>query len=124
MTAEKVLVVEDHYIIGMEIKDRLESLGYNVLTTVASGEDAIGKTKELKPDLILMDIQLNGKLGDIETAEIITSEFEIPIIYSTAFSDSRTLERAKRKVDPFMCLHKPFEEKELHLTIKQALNPN
>ncbi len=124
MATEKILVVEDQYIIGMEIKDRLETLGYDVPATVVSGEDAIGKTKELRPDLILMDIQLDGKLDGIEAAEQITTEFEIPIIYLTAYSDYRTLERAKKNVDTFLCLHKPFEEKELHSTIKQALNSN
>ncbi|MBC8181351.1 response regulator [candidate division KSB1 bacterium] len=124
MATEKILVVEDQYIIGMEIKDRLETLGYDVPAMVVSGEDAIGKTKELRPDLILMDIQLDGKLDGIEAAEQITTEFEVPIIYLTAYSDYSTLERAKKNVDSFLCLHKPFEEKELLSTIKQALNPN
>jgi CheY-like chemotaxis protein len=124
MATENILVVEDQYIIGMEIQDRLEALGYNVLTTVVSGEEAIGKTKELMPDLILMDIQLNGKLDGIETAEIITSEHKIPIIYLTAYSDFQTLDRAKKIMDQFFCLHKPFDENELQLTIKQALNLN
>ncbi len=120
MSKTKILVVEDEIIIGMEIADRLKSMGYDVLRIVSNGNDAIKTANNEKPDLILMDIMIQGNIDGIETATQIRSTLDIPVIYLTANADESTLERAKVS-DAFGYLIKPFEEKELNTTIEMAL---
>ncbi|MGZ7095674.1 MAG: response regulator [Methanobacterium sp.] len=124
----KILVVEDERITAEDIKDGLISLGYKVPAVVYSGEDAVKRAGELKPDLILMDIKLEGEMDGIEAAEEIKKQYDIPVIYLTAYSDEGTVERAK-KTEPggFVLkehsgfIHKPFEESELHSVIEITL---
>lgn len=120
MLKQKILIVEDETIIAMELSHRLKRGGYDVVAAVTSGEEAIKNAAELAPDLILMDIHINGSLDGVETAEIINSTQDIPIIYLTAFSDDKTLERAKL-TEPYGFLIKPFEERVLETTIEVAL---
>ena len=87
---------------------------------VASGEDAVRKAGENRPDLVLMDIMLKGEMNGTEAAEQIQDRFNIPVVYLTAYSDPTTLERAKVS-EPFGYVLKPFEERELHLAIEMAL---
>jgi len=124
----KILVVEDERITAEDIKDGLKSLGYKVPAVVYSGEDAVKKAGELQPDLVLMDIMLEGEMDGIEAAEEIKKHYDIPVIYLTAYSDSSTLERAKRTEpsgyvlkEPSGFIHKPFEESELHSVIEITL---
>ncbi len=116
----KILIVEDEVIIAMEIADRLGSMGYEVLRIVANGNDAINVALQEKPDLILMDIMIQGDIDGIETATKIKSVSNIPVIYLTANADEATLQRAKVS-DAFGYLIKPFEERELSTTIEMAL---
>ncbi|MBW4490894.1 MAG: response regulator [Trichocoleus desertorum ATA4-8-CV12] len=120
MANEKILVVEDERIVARDIEKRLKKLGYVVPVTVASGEEAIKKTAEIRPDLVLMDIQLKGKLDGIETAEQIRADFDIPVIYLTAYADEATLQRAKA-TEPFGYILKPFDARDLHVAIEVAL---
>ena len=91
----KILVVEDEIIVGMEIKDRLERLGYSVIDTVSSGEEAVKRAEETSPDLVLMDIRLKGDMDGIEAAKRIRHRFNIPVIYLTAYADDETIKRAR-----------------------------
>lgn len=116
----RILVVEDESIVALDIQDRLESLGYEVPITVASGEKAIEQAGVLRPDLVLMDIQLQGRMDGVEAADQIRRLFGIPVIYLTANADHPTVERAK-VTEPFGYVIKPFEERELHTTIEVAL---
>lgn len=116
----RILVVEDESIVALDIQDRLESLGYEVPITVASGEKAIEQAGALRPDLVLMDIQLQGRMDGVEAADEIRRLFGIPVIYLTANADHPTVERAKI-TEPFGYVIKPFEERELHTTIEVAL---
>ncbi|HPG39886.1 MAG TPA: response regulator [bacterium] len=116
----RIMVVEDEFIVSMEIQDRLKSLGYSIAYAAASGEDAIDKVPETQPDLVLMDIMLKGEIDGVVAAERIKSRFEIPVIYLTAHSDEATLTRAKIS-QPFGYLIKPFDERGLHTTIEMAL---
>ncbi len=116
----KILVVEDEIIIAMEIADRLASMGYEVLRIVANGNDAINVALQEKPNLILMDIMIQGDMDGIETATKIRNVSDIPVIYLTANADEATLQRAKTS-DAFGYLIKPFEERELGTTIEMAL---
>ena len=120
MLEKKILIIEDDHVIGMEIKDRLETLGYNVLTRLSYGEDAIEQAGDLHPDLILMDIQLAGEIDGIQAADKIRDLSDVPVVYLTAYADDNTLERAKI-TEPFGYVLKPFEERELVSTIEMAL---
>jgi signal transduction histidine kinase len=117
---KRIMVVEDEGIVALDIQSKLESKGYEVPAVLATGEDAIDRAGELQPDLILMDIQLAGELDGTQAAERIHELYDIPVVYLTAFSDERTLNRAKN-AEPFGYMLKPFEEKKLHTTIEIAL---
>jgi PAS domain S-box-containing protein len=119
-TGNKILIVEDEPLIAMEIEDRLISMGYAVSGVVSSGEKAIKKIAQTSPDLVLMDIMLEGDMDGVEAASQIRALFDIPVIYLTAYADSKTLERA-RISEPFGYLIKPFQERELHAAIEMAL---
>lgn len=120
MSSFKILVVEDESIVAMDIKHRLESMDYNVPAIVSSGEEAVNKAAETFPDLILMDIVLRGDMDGIQAAQIIKDNYDIPIVYLTAYSDEKTLKRAKI-TGPFGYIIKPFEDRELHSAIEVAL---
>jgi PAS domain S-box-containing protein len=119
ITEKQILVVEDEVITAMDIQRRLKTLGYSVPATVCSGEEAIIKVKENKPDLVLMDINLNGKMDGIEAASQIHSFSDIPIIYLTAYSDEETLARAKI-TEPYAYIIKPFKDRELQINLEIA----
>jgi len=120
MTSPTVLIVEDEAIVAMELEEKLNSMGYVVLTSVSSGEQAIARSEQLEPDLVLMDIRLDGALDGIEAAEIIGKKQQIPVVYLTAHTDDKTLQRAKL-TEPFGYLVKPFSERELKTTLEMAL---
>ena len=120
MTKAEILVVEDEGIVALNVQSSLESLGYDVPVVVASGEEAIKEAEKARPDLVLMDIMLEGEWDGVEAAEQIRQRFNIPVIYLTAYADENTLQRAKI-AEPFGYLLKPFEERELHTTIEIAL---
>ena len=120
MTQTRILVVEDESIVALDIQERLESMGYDVPTTVAAGEKAIVQAGLLRPDLVLMDIHLQGQMDGIEAADHIRRQYGIPVIYLTANADHPTVQRAKF-TEPFGYVIKPFEERELHTTIEVAL---
>ncbi len=116
----KILVVEDELIVAMELKSRLHDLGYSVCGTVVSGEEAIELTARHNPDIILMDINIKGAYDGVQTAEIIKTDHDIPIIFLTAFSDPKTLQRAKI-TEPYGYIIKPFEEREVHTAIEISI---
>ncbi len=116
----KILVVEDETIVSMEIQDRLKEMNYLVCGAASSGEEAIRKSAESEPDLVLMDIMLKGKMDGIEAADVVIKEHGIPVIFLTAHSDEATLQRAKLTA-PFGYLLKPFNDRALHTTIEMAL---
>lgn len=120
MEKKQILVVEDEIIIAEGIQRKLEKMGYAVPAIVSSGEDAIKRIKENNPDLVLMDIVIQGNMDGIETALHIHSLFDIPVVYLTAYADEKTLQRAKI-TEPFGYLIKPFKERELQITIEIAL---
>ena len=120
MPSFKILVVEDESIVAMDIKHRLESMGYIVPAITSSGEEAVKKTAETNPDLVLMDIVLKGEMDGIDAAQQIKDNLDIPVVYLTAYSDEKTLKRAKI-TGPFGYIIKPFEDRELHSAIEIAL---
>lgn len=119
----KVLIVEDENIVALDIKNRLKSLGFRVLPLISSGEEAIEKAYKYKPDLILMDIMLKGKINGIDASKKILKTLKIPIIYLTASTNIEILEGAKR-IEHCSYITKPFHENELESTIKILLKLN
>ncbi len=120
MANVKILVVEDESIVAMDIKHRAEGLGYTVTGITPSGEGAIEKASETLPDLVLMDIVLKGDMDGVEAAQKIRDTLDIPVVYLTAYSDEKTLKRAK-VTEPFGYIIKPFEDRELHSAVEVAL---
>ncbi len=116
----KILIVEDESIIALDIKTSLLEAGYDVVAIAVCGEDAIALATEHKPNLILMDIRLRGKMDGIEAAAEIVKLSRAPIIFLTAHADKFTLDRAKL-TGPFGYLIKPFEDHNLITTIEIAL---
>jgi len=114
-----VMIVEDEQIIALELGFCLRELGFEVPEPIASGEQALERVRELRPDLILMDIRLAGELDGIETARQIRASQDVPIVFLTAHSDPATLERAGL-VEPHGYLLKPFEDRALAVTIEIA----
>jgi PAS domain S-box-containing protein len=117
----KVLIVEDEYILAINLQESLESLGYTVVDIADSAELAIEKSTQLLPNLILMDIRLRGEKDGIQAAEQIWHSLQIPIIYVTGHSDQSTVERATLTF-PFGYILKPVREQELYVAIQTALN--
>ena len=119
MTGAKILVVEDESITAMEIMQILKTSGYKPYN-VRSGDEAVKKSAELKPDLVLMDIGIKGENNGIITAQRIKGFIDVPVIYLTANSDKEILESIKL-TKPSACVFKPFLGKEIIDKIKIAL---
>jgi CheY-like chemotaxis protein len=108
----KILVVEDEKVVAEDVANILRNLGYDVLAVVSSGEDAVKKVEETPPDLVLMDIMLEGGMNGIEATGQIHF-LGVPVVYLTAYADEERLQRAKKT--------EPFGEKELYSSIEMAL---
>jgi CheY-like chemotaxis protein len=116
-----VLIVEDESIVALDMQNRVRKLGFEVPAVVSSGEDAIQKTTEVQPDVILMDINLDGAMDGVEAARRICDLFDVPIVYVTAYADEDTRARAAL-TRQFPFLIKPFEERELQSAIETAIH--
>ena len=122
--SEKVarfLIVEDEMIIGANISMQLTSMGYEVIGIIPRGEEAIQFVKDNQPDVVLMDINLKGKLDGVETALILQIEQDIPIIYITANADDINFNRAK-STKPQAFISKPFKKLDLQRAIELTLS--
>ena len=120
MITAKIIVVEDERVVALHLKQQLTRLGYQVLAMATGGEQALRQIVTLRPDIVLMDIHVEGPIDGIETAARIPEELQIPVIYLTAYSEEPTLERA-RQTKPYGYLLKPFSEQELHASIQMIL---
>lgn len=119
MDRKRIMVVEDEGITAMRIRESLEEMGHTVTSTEFSGEDAIKKAAMDRPDLVLMDIVLDGKMDGIEAAEQLYSSLNIPVVYLTAHSDEKIWKRIKES-GPFGYIIKPFDDRELRITVEIA----
>ncbi|RZB30779.1 MAG: hypothetical protein SRB1_03059 [Desulfobacteraceae bacterium Eth-SRB1] len=117
----KILIVEDERIIALEMRHKLESMGYDISAIISSGEDAVKKAESLRPDLVLMDIILQGEMDGVEAAGQIRTRFDIPVVYVTANVSDAGLEDITRS-EPFGCLFKPFKDIELQAAVEIALH--
>jgi signal transduction histidine kinase len=115
----RILVVEDESTVAFNLQQRLEQLGYDVPAIAVSGQESLELVDETRPDLVLMDIHIQGDMDGIDVASRLRETHAVPVIYLTAYSEDSTLERA-RQTSPYGYLLKPFSERELHATIQMA----
>jgi CheY-like chemotaxis protein len=116
----RILVVEDEAIVSADIQDHLAGFGYDIVGSTDSGERSVELARELKPDLVLMDVMLNGPMDGAEAAKIIREQLKLPVIFLTANSDDATVFKA-RDTDPFGFVLKPFEDRSLRIAVEIAL---
>ena len=120
MVKPKLLIVDDESNTSILIRNMLEELGYNVAGLASSGKEAIQKTLQLQPNLVLMDIILGGEMDGVDAARQIHDSLDVPIVYLTGHADDDLLYRAKL-TEPYGYIIKPFDESELRTTIEIAL---
>jgi DNA-binding NarL/FixJ family response regulator len=114
------MVVDDEAVIALRLQQRLTSMGFDVTGVAYSGEEAVETARDLRPDLILMDIMIPGKLDGIAAAKIVKAELDIPVVFLTAHSEDKIIERAKQ-AEPYGYILKPFQDRELKATVEIAL---
>jgi DNA-binding NtrC family response regulator len=117
--APRILIVEDEAIVALDIEERLHRLGYEVVGTVDSCAGALASAAELRPDLVLMDVELRDGRDGISAAEELRADLGIPVVFLTAYADAETLDRAKR-ASPHGYVVKPFDERDLRATLEIA----
>lgn len=120
MKNKKIVIVEDEAIVAQDLKKRLENMGFSVPVIASTFDEALDAVIRYKPDLIFLDIMLYGKKDGIEIAKVIKEKFDLSIIFLSAFSDKKTVDKAK-VAEPAAYLLKPFKERELQITIELAL---
>jgi len=123
MGNERIFIVEDERIIAIDLQRRLSRLGYSVCGSAASSEEALVGIRAQQPDLVLMDIVIEGPIDGIDVAVQIRKELNVPVLFLTAYTDAKTLERAKEAC-PLGYILKPFKERELASMIEMAIFKN
>ncbi len=118
---KKVLIIEDELIIAVDIKDILQSNGYDVIGIAKSYDEALESLEAGLPDIILIDIKIKGSKDGIELANYIQNSYSLPFIFITSHSDPTTLKTAKQ-VRPYGYLLKPFEDNDVLVTIELAIS--
>lgn len=119
MTAKKILIVEDDMLLSLVEERLIQKLGHKVIGKVGTGEEAIQKALELKPDLIVMDIVLKGEMDGIQAMEAIREKSDVPVVYLSGNSDRFNFERAK-KTDFADYLVKPITCEDLKAPLQKA----
>lgn len=117
---KKILIVEDEKIVAEDIKQTLQKFKYEVIGIAEDAMQALELIKQKEPDLVLMDIVLSGIYNGIQLTEKINKQFDLPVVYMTAYSDTETLQRAT-VTEPYGYLIKPFNDRELRANIEMAL---
>lgn len=121
MTPARVMIVEDEAITAMATGAMLKRLGHEVLAAVGTGQEAINACRRQRPDLVLMDIRLDGDLDGIETAKLLRRDDDVPVVFVSAFVDSGTRTRAA-EAKPFDFLPKPLDEYDLRALLDRLLS--
>lgn len=120
MQKPRVMIVEDEAIVAADMAATLDEMGYEIASLIHTGEDAVRHSEIEKPDIVLMDILLAGKINGIEAAELIKKRNNIPVIFVTAYSDDAIIDRAK-KTEPAGYIVKPISSRELRIALDMAL---
>jgi two-component system, cell cycle sensor histidine kinase and response regulator CckA len=119
-TPKRILVIEDEQVVARDLQNQLRRLGHIPLGSAASGREAIKMAAETQPDLILMDISLDGPMDGVEASMKIVANRPVPIVYITAYPGT-FIHHTSRMVSPFMCVAKPFSAPSLETVIQYAL---
>ncbi|AWI25644.1 LytR/AlgR family response regulator transcription factor [Flavobacterium pallidum] len=117
----RILIVEDELIISQDMCNMLSNMGYHVIGDAMDYDEAVDLLNKETPDLILLDVNLNGRRDGIDLAIEINNTYKVPFIFTTSYSDAKTLERAK-KTNPVNYLVKPFKSEQLFTAIEMALH--
>ncbi|WP_109480172.1 PAS domain S-box protein [Paraburkholderia sp. C35] len=126
MTSARILIVEDDRIVARDIAQQMKRAGYDVLGSTASGEEALALVEQWQwqsepgPDLVLMDVRLEGKLDGIDTARRIRAACDVSVVFLTAYADEETIQRATT-AEPFGYVLKPFDDVQLRTVVEMAL---
>lgn len=120
MNKAKIAIVEDEAIVAEDIRQMLIGMGYEVAGIAATADEALKVAETELPNLVLMDIRIKGARDGIDAAEQMLAQYDIPVVFLTAYADERTLERAKATL-PYGYIVKPFEEKDIKTVIETAL---
>ena len=120
LSEKRILIVEDEGLVAMTLEETLRRIGYSVVGIAMTGEEAIAMTGEKYPQVILMDIHLQGELDGIEAAKKIKGLYGTPIIFLTAYSDDETIRRVVL-AEAHSYLVKPINTRELFASIESAL---
>lgn len=115
-----IVIAEDEKIIALDLSNTLRKLGYNIAGIAVTGNEVFELIEKHNPNLIIMDILLEGEMSGIDAANIISQKYGLPVVYLTALTDEETLQKAK-KTNPFGYVLKPYDEKTLHSSIEMAL---
>jgi CheY-like chemotaxis protein len=121
MAVARILIVEDERLIAVDLQRRLTRLGYAVVALAASGAEAIQKALALCPDVVLMDIRLQGDMDGVEAAQQIHASTAIPVVFMTAYVDEDTQQRM-RATSPWGCLYKPFAPNQVQSVLEHVLS--
>jgi len=119
MNALKIMIVEDEAIAALATEMMLQRLGCEICCNVASGEEALEALENVRPDLLIMDVRLDGEMDGIETIQRIRRSHNIPVVYVTAYSDDSTQARAEATY-PLAYLIKPLDMRLLEHALEQA----
>jgi chemotaxis response regulator CheB len=117
----RLVIVEDERIVAMNLEHRLRELGYEIIGSFSSAEECLDMVRRTMPDIVLMDIKLSGKMKGTEAARILWEQYQIPVVYLTAYADNRTLDEAKLSM-PYGYVVKPFRPEQIHAAIQLALD--
>jgi PAS domain S-box-containing protein len=120
MTKARIMIVEDDRIVARDIREQLARTGHSVSGVTSRGETAVDLAISTQPDLVLMDIRLEGEVDGIDAAQQIRAKCHIPVVFLTAYADDETVRRASQ-AEPFGYLLKPFEDLQLRTVIEMAL---
>ncbi|MBC8507810.1 MAG: response regulator [Anaerolineales bacterium] len=120
MKSVRILIAEDEGIVALDLKYSLISMGFQVVGVASTGQDAVRQAEQFLPDLILMDIRLQGEMDGVQAASKIMAKLQIPVIYLSAMADKSTIQRAMKTM-PHGFVTKPFLESELRAAIEEAL---
>lgn len=121
MPEAKILIAEDEAIVALDLRMQLQAAGYAIVAVVKSGEAAVDQASQVRPDLIMMDIHLKGKMDGIEAASAIVTRLDIPVIFVSALVDKETMARAETvKYSGYVV--KPFSREKLLTAVQDVLN--
>lgn len=119
MTAAEILIVEDEFIIGEHLRSLLTGMDHTVCDLVGTGEEAVACVAERRPDLVLLDIGLSGRMDGFEAAQKIRHDYGVPVVFMTGSTDPKTIDRMTAMNLDYVA--KPFDAESIQTAVETAL---